>query len=209
MEIICVLKDDVFKGLTVGKSYKIETEVGGYYTILNDLNRMVTYSKRYFGIKDKIGEVLMKSITFKTDNYDNDFIKFNYGDCEDLSSAMSSRQCSASCGILDISGLNRIRNFSKVVVEDLGSKGIYVSRDLIVDIAIFKYLEGRKTGAYFLLSNYVNPTEPSYFQMLDALSLVHTQEINKNSKNLISIWLLKDDYAAMEHFIRKNYENFF
>lgn len=191
--------------LTVDKVYEIIDEEGEFYTLINDANKAVSYSKALFKNTPKEKTVKVAPpvpvpppviITHLEDvnitvneNNDGVYLHIVINDTTTTTQSISIHGSNSSCGILEF---NNVQGFTTSIVDRFnGIQNKDFTLDELLTICFEKIFEDKGEDFTYLISirNDYNNFETLSF-VLTELSDASISKVNPNSGHSITSWLL-------------------
>lgn len=197
--------------LTLNKHYTIISDDGDYYSLVNDNNKCLNYSKQLFESVDSLENVAeIQDIptipTIERTEQDcidsivvyNENITFN--DINDnnisFSNPLNLNGSSISCGVFQLHNINSLITNIKQYVDTSEYDMIALTKQLFVRALLYKISEEvyEECCRFAMLStNYIDENE-DFYTWLDELSSTKTEWlVNPNSENEIKVWVITND----------------
>jgi hypothetical protein len=179
MKIIC--KNPKNYNLTLDKEYEVINEDTDMYTIKNDLEKEVNFSKDLF----KTTSITNIEITFSNDTPDSINIRFDVGNNhETIKNIFKIDTVAGNCGVQGINGINVVYHYLEYGHQDRAKEFFKKILD-----KLFYFLEEEIYTVMVVFST--NDTHLEVWEVLDEICDVYTEKecINPDSNLPIRLWI--------------------
>jgi hypothetical protein len=192
MQLTCTRKKNVFKNLTVNKTYEA-VEEGENFLVTNDAGLKAKYAKAYFRINPQTPVTRpIASVTAVEVTDDEETINITVNRTM-RSVGMDIDGVNMSCGIDSVSGIAALKSTVRDLIRNKVDTIIGTEAELFL-IVMNAYLEELRNNSprmCYLFSDAIRPVDAAMDEVLDEIAETKSIGHNPNSGNEIALWVIK------------------